>query len=152
MSKLLYLAAAVAVAVVLGGQFARADEPQQAPAKQSHAQSATTQAAQDHAAKDPNYRWHNGQWWYWMPQQKHWMVWNGSQWIPSTARNANRSTNRSFSYQEDAAPATTYSGGYYGGYRSGRWDAPADASVSNNDMINNSYGFRGAASKAIGKY
>lgn len=150
MSKLLYLAALAAVAAILSGQWALADEPQQAPAKQSQAQqSQTTQATQDHAAKDPNYRWHNGQWWYWMPQQKHWMVWNGSQWIPSTARAAQGNANRRFSYQEQAAPTTTYYGGYY---RQGRWDAPADASVSNNNMINNSYGFRGAGSKAAGKY
>ena len=31
---------------------------------------------------DWHYRWHEGRWWYWMPQNQ-WMVWTGSTWVPS---------------------------------------------------------------------
>jgi hypothetical protein len=33
------------------------------------------------ATPDWHYRWHEGRWWYWMPQGN-WMVWTGSIWIP----------------------------------------------------------------------
>jgi len=103
MRKLLYLAVILSAAAVVGSPRVRGEEPQQA--QKEHKQAQTAEATQDHAAQDPNYRWHNGQWWYWMPQQKNWMVWNGSQWMPYAARAANRDVNRSFSYQDDAAPA-----------------------------------------------
>jgi hypothetical protein len=31
---------------------------------------------------DWHYRWHEGRWWYWMPQTSSWMVWNDASWIP----------------------------------------------------------------------
>jgi hypothetical protein len=33
---------------------------------------------------DWHYRWHEGRWWYWVPEghEGHWMVWTGSTWIP----------------------------------------------------------------------
>ena len=30
---------------------------------------------------DWHYRWHEGRWWYSMPENK-WVVWNGSTWVP----------------------------------------------------------------------
>ncbi len=31
---------------------------------------------------DWHYRWHQGRWWYWMPESSKWMVWTGSTWVP----------------------------------------------------------------------
>ena len=31
---------------------------------------------------DWHYRWHEGRWWYWMPESSKWMVWSGSTWVP----------------------------------------------------------------------
>ena len=31
---------------------------------------------------DWHYRWHEGRWWYWMPEDSSWMVWIGSTWVP----------------------------------------------------------------------
>ena len=33
-------------------------------------------------APDWHYRWHEGRWWYWMPENSNWMVWTGSTWVP----------------------------------------------------------------------
>jgi hypothetical protein len=34
------------------------------------------------SSPDWHYRWHEGRWWYWMPESKsHWMVWMGSKWV-----------------------------------------------------------------------
>ena len=30
---------------------------------------------------DWHYRWHEGRWWYWMPESSKWMVWTGSTWV-----------------------------------------------------------------------
>jgi hypothetical protein len=30
---------------------------------------------------DWHYRWHEGRWWYWMPDSR-WMVWTGATWVP----------------------------------------------------------------------
>jgi hypothetical protein len=31
---------------------------------------------------DWHYRWHEGRWWYWMPESSNWMVWTNSAWVP----------------------------------------------------------------------
>ena len=31
---------------------------------------------------DWHYRWHEGRWWYWMPENSKWMVWTDSTWVP----------------------------------------------------------------------
>ncbi len=43
------------------------------------AQAATTLKT---VTPDWHYRWHEGRWWYWMPENK-WMVWTGSTWVPA---------------------------------------------------------------------
>ncbi|MBI3840208.1 MAG: hypothetical protein HY288_19985 [Planctomycetia bacterium] len=38
-------------------------------------------------SQDPNrwrYRYHNGQWWYWLPSNS-WMIWSDNQWAPYDA-------------------------------------------------------------------
>ena len=127
-SLCMLLALAAAASIVSAGDL-RADESQ------------GNQAAQ--AAKDPNYRFHNGQWWYWMPQQKNWKVWNGNQW-----NDYRPGATRSFSYVDDGAAQAT--GNYYApSYRQGFARFPD--SVSNNQIMG-SYGFRSAGSKSEGRY
>ena len=48
---------------------------------------------------DWHYRYHEGHWWYWMPESSKWMVWAGSSWIPqeqflkpSAIRNVSQAT------------------------------------------------------------
>jgi len=116
------------VAAVCLSTTARADEPAKAQATQ---------------AKDPNYRYYNSQWWYWMPQTRHWKVWNGTAWNDYTP-----GARRSFSYAEDdavatpsnVAPRATYQN--YGGFPN---------SVRNSQIMG-SYGFRSAGSKSSGNY
>jgi hypothetical protein len=31
---------------------------------------------------DWHYRWHEGRWWYWLPENSKWLVWTGSTWVP----------------------------------------------------------------------
>jgi hypothetical protein len=121
----LFVAVAIVGAALFSG-VACATEPQDAKAAQ--------------ATKDPNFRWHNGQWWYWMGKDKQWLVWNGSQWNkfdPSQASSGG--ARRSFSY--DPAASASY-GGTYAGF----------GNVTQNGPIIGSYGFRSAASKADGNY
>jgi hypothetical protein len=135
MRNLLCAIAALAVALVLVTASAQADD-----AKDSKAAQATQQAA-----KDPNYRWHNGQWWYWMPKQKNWMVWNGSNWTPyATARSTDGSV-RSYSYQGEA----NQNGAVQRLFGTPLTNVPNN--VTNNQIIG-SYGFRSAGSKALGRY
>jgi hypothetical protein len=130
MRKFLMLTTLIAtVFVVLAADRARGDETK------------GTKAAQ--AAKDPNYRWFNGQWWYWMAKDKNWRVWNGSQWTKYDQAQANRGGVRSFSYQANGdqgvqrmfgTPLTSVPG-----------------TVANTQIIG-SYGFHSAGSKAMGNY
>ncbi len=55
------------------------------------------------AGEQWRYRWHNGQWWYWMPSNR-WVFWNGYSWLP---------------YQGVAEGGTRYTAGYGGGRMSG---------------------------------
>lgn len=139
MRKLL-TALVVATAVVVMTHSAQSAEPKDSKA---------TKATQ--AAKDPNYRWHNGQWWYWMPRNKNWVVWTGDAWVPSQQARANRGAVRSFSYDEQG----TQGGANYGEGTQRMFGTPltnVPRSVSNNDQIIGSYGFRRAGSKLIGNY
>jgi hypothetical protein len=63
-TTLLAVAAAMAVAIATG----RLEAGQAAPAGT--------------AKPDWHYRWHEGRWWYWIPENHKWMVWVGSLWIP----------------------------------------------------------------------
>jgi hypothetical protein len=97
--------------------------------------------ATDHAAKDPNYRWHNGQWWYWMPARGGWLMWNGSQWQPAASARTGGAT-RAYSYQPgSSADAALFGPGYSAG--------PQD--VGNRQVLP-SYGLRSAGSKVSGNY
>jgi hypothetical protein len=31
---------------------------------------------------DWHYRWHEGHWWYWLPDSRSWLVWTDSKWTP----------------------------------------------------------------------
>jgi hypothetical protein len=66
-------------------------------------------------APDWHYVWHQNQWWYWMPESRHWMVWNGSQWRPYQSADESKpvvvTTAAMETTEEVAAPA--YSGGSY---------------------------------------
>jgi hypothetical protein len=127
-SLCMLLALAAAASIACAGDL-RADEPQDHQATK--------------AAQDPNYRYHNGQWWYWMPQQKNWKVWNGSQW-----NDYRPGATRSFSYVEDGA-AQAAGETYVPTYRQGFTGFPGSVS---NTQIRDSYGFRSAGSKTEGRY
>lgn len=145
MQKLFMLSAfAVATVLMMTADRAGADETKQ-----------DTKAAQ--ATKDPNYRWYNGKWWYWMPKQKHWMVWNGNEWNKYDQAQANRGAVRSFSYQDEGSQQDmNYNGGaYYGQGIQRLFGTPLNrvpGNVSQTDQIIGSYGLRRASSKAIGDY
>ena len=81
---------------------------------------------------DWHYRWHEGRWWYWMPESSKWMVWSGSTWVPSekaatcgcmqtVSQTTPRSTSDANVGSESGAYEPTYSGGsgYDSGYSSG---------------------------------
>jgi len=68
---------------------------------------------------DPNMRWHNNRWWYWQPNQNHWMVYHNNQWV---------APNGSGAYFYNGRPvfggSRYYSGyrGYGNGYGNGYYD------------------------------
>ncbi len=130
MRKFYLLFAIVAVTSAVCLNNARADEVR----KDDQAKQAT---------KDPNYRYYNGQWWYWMSQQKNWKVWDGNQWNDYVAGQAGRR----FSYAE---PGTQNVG--QGVVR--MFGAPLTAMPSSvrNRQIIGSYGMHSAGSKAMGNY
>jgi hypothetical protein len=126
--------------VVLWAQGAWAAPREKASAKSQVTRS--TDEAKAAPAKDPNYRFFNGQWWYWMPAQKNWMVWTGDKWVPFR-RQASRGAVRSFSYDDQAQ----FSGQrVYGTPFTSMPDTVA------NQRIIGSYGFHSAGSKAMGNY
>ncbi len=95
------------------------------------------------ADKDPNFRFHNGQWWYWMSGSQSWKVWDGTRWTDYQP-----GQRRVFSYQEPASDSSSNPT-----FRMfGRPLTSVPDSVSTNNQIIGSFGFRGAASKALGKY
>jgi ABC-type sugar transport system substrate-binding protein len=96
------------------------------------------------ATKDTNYRWYNGQWWYWMAKGKNWVVWTGDKWVPFNSAQANRGAMRSFSYQQQDNQEGTQR-------MFGRPLSSIPNNVQNTQIIG-SYGFRSAGSKALGNY
>jgi hypothetical protein len=83
-----------------------------------HAERATTLET---VTPDWHYRWHEGRWWYWMPDSR-WMVWTGSTWVPfeqfsvcPQVLTASQAVPYSASYgsydreSQDAAPEPAYS-------------------------------------------
>ncbi len=142
MRKLMAIAFVAAAAVLMNMSLAgAADKPQatEAQAKQDAKQPAQSKTA----ATDSNYRFHNGQWFYWMPQTRSWKVWNGQQW-----NDFQGSQTRTFSYEDPAD--TQFDTGYGGTYQTfGR--SYSGYPYTNNRIIG-SFGFRGAGSKAEGRY
>jgi hypothetical protein len=66
---------------------------------------AAEEAAATPTAPDWHYRWHENQWWYWMPESRQWMIWTGSEWRPygegqscPQSAAANRSSGAAVSY------------------------------------------------------
>jgi len=111
-------------------------EAQVTPAEKQPDQSKT-------AATDSNYRFHNGQWFYWMPQTKSWKVWNGQKW-----NDFQSSQTRTFSYEDPAD--TQFDTGYSGTYQT--YGRSYSGYPYTNNRIIGSFGFRGAGSKAEGRY
>ena len=144
MRKFMAIAFVAAAAFVMNVSLASAaEEPQ---AKGAQAKQAEKQPAQSKtAAKDSNYRFHNGQWFYWMPQTKSWKVWNGQKW-----NDFQGSQTRTFSYEDPAD--TQFDSGYSRTYSTfGRSDDFGYSGYPNNRVLG-SFGFRGAGSKADGRY
>jgi hypothetical protein len=135
----------------------RAEQPPDVPAKttaERHAQAAQGQPT----AQSSNYRFHNGQWWYWWPATKSWKIWNGSAWLdyrPGQSKLAQSQANpsqgtqtRTFSYDEGGTvPAA--SDAVAPSYRQNFAGFPDSGGTS---PILGSYGFRSAGSKAEGRY
>ncbi len=103
----------------------------------STAQNARAADTGSSTTTDPNFRWHNGQWWYWQAPQQHWMVWNGSEWQVHQPQ-ARRAT-RSYSYMQEP------------NYGSGTQSFRSRGS-SSGGRITNSFGNRDAGSKIRGQY
>ncbi len=83
------------------------------------------------------YRWHNGQWWYWLPNNR-WVFWNGYSWLP---------------YAGTPAGGTRYTAGYgpdglmpvnpNGYYNSGNYAAPNNGGYYYNGNYYNGNSNRG---------
>jgi hypothetical protein len=84
--------------------------------------------AGDSAAKmvtpDWHYRWHEGRWWYWMPQGN-WMVWTGATWIPYAGSSAAAATSATRQVQ----PATAS----FAGYQTERTESAASPPASSGE-------------------
>lgn len=83
---------------------------------------------------DPNFRWHNGKWWYWQAPQQRWMVWNGTEWHVHEPQ----TTVRTYRLQDSGNQ----------GVRTGQ----SFRSRSNGGRITESFGIRDATSKIRGNY
>jgi hypothetical protein len=133
-------------------------EAAQKPAQQAQPRAEQRTAQQEDAAQhaDPNYRWHSGHWWYW--QNGGWLMWNGSRWLNQQERSRVYSSapQRSFSYMQDARPATegyvpTYAGIPQSDASGLRRSTVAPGTVEYQRVIP-SYGMRSAGSKTLGNY
>lgn len=134
MRTIVAIAFALAAALLMNNSLAA--EPQVKQAQEKPAQAKT-------AAKDTNYRFHNGQWFYWMPQSKRWKVWDGHQWNDFQSVQT-----RTFSYEAPAA--AQFDSAYRGTYQT--FGGTYSNYPYTNNRIIGSYGFRGAGSKAEGRY
>jgi len=132
MRKLFVLFAIAAMTTLVATSGLRADEAKSEP----------SQARQ--TAKDPNYRFHNGQWWYWMPAQKNWKVWNGTSWTDF------QGGQRSYSYTEGQPLTENVGQGVTRMFGAPLQRVPDN--VSETGQIIGSYGFRRAGSKMTGNY
>ena len=83
---------------------------------------------------DWHYRWHEGRWWYWVPESSKWMVWSGSIWVPlekvatcgcmqTVSQTTSEATSDANVATENAngasEPSYSGGGGYEPGYSSG---------------------------------
>ena len=132
MRKFFLLCALAAFISSVALSTCRADETKKTKAVQS--------------AQDPNFRFHNGQWWYWMPQQQNWKVWNGSEWNHYQPGQSFRA--RSYSYADDGSSEDNAADWQL----FGRPLSNVPANVSSNNQIIGSFGIRGAGSKVLGNY
>ena len=134
MRKFCILLALTAVTSIVCLSTAKAEEPKQTKSSQ--------------AAKDPNYRYYNGQWLYWMPKQQNWKVWNGSEWTDYQPTQSYRT--RAYSYDNENAGPTEGNEAVWRLF--GRPLTTVPDSVGSNSQIIGSYGFRRAGSKMVGNY
>jgi len=139
-----------------GQPAAAAQKPTPAQQAQPHAQQRTAQQEHPTQHADPNFRWHSGHWWYW--QNDNWLMWNGSRWLNQQERSRLYSSapQRSFSYMQDATPATegyvpTYAGIPQSNASGLRRSTVAPGTVEYQRVIP-SYGMRSAGSKTLGNY
>lgn len=150
----------VALSVVLGATAllpAFAADPsakanQAAPAAEHAAPQSAAQ--HEHTARqdqtDPNFRWHNGRWWYW--QNGGWLMWDGARWLNRQERSARVNSRRSFSYTEDAQGFVPTEAGIPQSTASGlRRGTVAPGTVEYQRVVP-SYGMRSAGSKVLGNY
>lgn len=71
---------------------------------------------------DPNYRWHNGQWWYAQPNNT-WMMWNGNSWVGAAANGSFNHPNGRYYYPPGYAYGPNrYNTGYRGYYNNGYYN------------------------------
>jgi hypothetical protein len=102
----------LAVAVVLVGLFAvQVYAAEAAPLKM--------------VKPDWHYRWHEGRWWYWMPESQSWVVWTGSTWVPfakfadsNRVQTIGQAKTEVQSESSSAEPAYWGGGSYGSGYSS----------------------------------
>jgi len=112
-------------------------------------QTRTAEPADGRHPSDPNFRWHNGRWWYW--QNGGYLMWNGSRWINESERGRSYSyapsygTRRSYSYvpTEEGMPRNDASGMRRG------FVAPDRVEYQ---KVLPSFGIRSAGSKILGNY
>lgn len=121
---------------------------QTAPMPNAITNDAEQQPTANRAADDKSwrYRWHNGRWWYWMPNRS-WVIWDGNQWLNQADFNAQyqarytgpRFRGYSQPYYNDGRYSTGYRGNYqpyYNGYR-GNYYGPG---YNNNNYYGPGYG------------
>ncbi len=155
----------LALSVALFARAAFAVEPDQQatgaaqPAVQGQERPSQQQThGQDHAGRgrssDPNYRWHNGRWWY--RQDDDWLMWDGGRWLNRQERVDSPAPRRSFSYTVEATPLTpgyvpTYAGLPESNASGLRRRTVGPYSVYYQRVLP-SYGVRSAGSKVLGIY
>jgi hypothetical protein len=126
--------------------------PHDRPATESDSATAETKTAEPADGRhpsDPNYRYHNGRWWYW--QNDAYLMWNGQRWLAPGERQRSYSyapsnaRRRSYSYTptEEGMPTSDASGMRRG------FVAPSRVEYQ---KVLPSFGVRSAGSKVLGAY
>ncbi len=128
------------------GQQNQATVQKDATQDQYTNQQRTSQKEAGKTQQDPNYRRHNGRWWYW--QNNNWLMWNGSRWVTPgerQARSYSYAPRRSYSFipTEDGLPRSDASGLQNG--------INTPYTVEYQKVIP-SYGVRSAGAKVLGDY